>query len=380
MLLGAAELLVLVDMYRGRDESREPNQTGFVRLDLAPLTTYLLRHTHHRSSGGAQRCIDDEQQAIATVGPIVPPPKQVAAAFEAQGMKTAVKHLAVYPITSTTMAVPSQPLIANGGEGDAHVNGDTTMALVPTTGTANNGRLLSPGRQQPSSLAQRKYVVIDMRRLQKRAPDPTAAGVNGAAPQQQQPQPMLLSPFAAPQGAWERGHNVHVFVNGQMVFHFIAPIHTQGTELLSQRVFDAMPIPKPEDLGAVYEEEEEEEETVVQAPIATPPKAVKPKKEKEEKDEDHHHHHQAPVVAEEEEEELREEEQDATTVGAEEGADAGATTMMDAVGTEVKNEGGEEGEPQEAAVAAPSSSGKSHGKRKRTAGSSKTVPNGGDAQ
>ena len=226
VLFGAVELFVAVDLYRGKDDSREPSLYSFARIDPTPFMTLIQR-----------------QGALPSV------PSYIAAAFQAQGMASALPHLAVFPIGPPTT----------------------------TTTTPNNNTLASPSSlSSPSSSSNnnKRHLVVDLRKLLRRpppAPAPNAAASGGgdsrggvaspsagsvtaspttttSAPEP----PPLIAPFVQSHAAWERGHNVHVFIDGRLVFSFVAPIYVAGCELLSSRVFDAIPIPKLEDQGAVY--------------------------------------------------------------------------------------------------------------------------------
>ena len=228
VLFGAVELFVAVDLYRGKDDSREPSLYSFARIDPTPFMTLIQR-----------------QGALPSV------PSYIAAAFQAQGMASALPHLAVFPIGPPT---------------------------TTTTTPNNNNTLASPSSlSSPSSSSNnnKRHLVVDLRKLLRRpppAPAPNAAAsgggdsrggvaspsagsvtaspttLNASAPEP----PPLIAPFVQSHAAWERGHNVHVFIDGRLVFSFVAPIYVAGCELLSSRVFDAIPIPKLEDQGAVY--------------------------------------------------------------------------------------------------------------------------------
>jgi hypothetical protein len=140
---------------------------------------------------------------------------------------------------------------------------------------------------------QNHYLVLDLRKLTRTLPSAasvaapaaiasptpshgsTASGKEGAGGP-----PLLLSALTPHTAAWERGHNAHIFVDGRLVFHFIASVHANGVEPTGGRVFEDMPLPLLQDLGAEYEEEEEEEAPVAQpsaspAPVAPPPASKK---------------------------------------------------------------------------------------------------------
>jgi hypothetical protein len=85
---------------------------------------------------------------------------------------------------------------------------------------------------------------------------------------------LLLSAIVPHSAPWERGHHAHVFIDGRLVYHFIASVHMQGVDTVLgwRNAFEMVAIPLLKDLGAAYEEDDEdvgeEEEGAAAAAVA----------------------------------------------------------------------------------------------------------------
>ena len=179
--------------------------------------------------------------SLRASAPITPLPQGVVAAFTEtnKSAATLLRHLAVYP------------LVAAGGAG----------------GAAGDGA----------------WMVVDTRVFTSRV----KAGDENAPP-------LLMGAFVPHQDAlWERGHNVHVFVEGRYVFHFVAPITLPGirlfapvsaaaaealTTLFGPPELDAEPESDDTLLGDA-EDENDEPPTTTAAAAQPPQAAVAPQEE-----------------------------------------------------------------------------------------------------